>query len=184
MYQLIQISKINDFVFCPHSLYLHSIYDSFSQKVYHRRSQTRGKAAHKNIDYGKYSTSKHILQGLAVYSQKYKLIGKIDLYDKKEKSLIERKYKIKQIYDGYRYQLYAEMFCMEEMGYEIKKLLMHSLADNKRYTVPLPTKEQIREFETVLDEIWQFDAGQEVEDIPKSKCENCIYSQLCDFSKC
>jgi len=100
MHSLIQITKLNDFIFCPRSLYLHSIYDNFSQKVYHRTPQSVGKLKHDNIDKEQYSTAKRYLQGLEVASEKYGLVGKIDIYDTEKMELIERKNKVKQILQG------------------------------------------------------------------------------------
>ena len=156
MEQYIQISKLNDFIFCPRSVYFHSIYENFNQKTYHRTPQTVGKIKHANIDKGSYSSAKKYLQGLPVYSDKYNLMGKIDIYNKKDKILIERKYKVKKIYDGYRYQLYAHYFCLQEMGYRIKKMFIHSLADNKRYKIALPKHKKIKEFEEVVNNIKKF----------------------------
>ncbi len=182
MYELIQISKINDFIFCPYSLYFHSIYENFKQDIYHEVSQKRGKIRHENIENSQYSTSKNFLQGLSVYSEKYKLIGKIDIYDKKNKSLIERKYKVKQIFDGYKYQLYAEMFCMQEMGYEVDKLFIHSLSDNKRYEISLPNETEVQKFKYVLEQIWKFDFDETKKVVSPLKCKNCIYRQLCEYN--
>ena len=44
---------------------------------------------------------------LDVYSDEYKIVGKIDLYDEISKTLIERKKFVKKIYDGYIFQLYG-----------------------------------------------------------------------------
>src|SRR3989338_8357855 len=96
MEHYIQISKLNDFVFCPRSVYLHSIYDSFTQKTYHRTPQLVGKIKHQTIDKKTYSTSKDILCGLEVYSEKYNLVGKIDIFYKKKGLLVERKTKVKK----------------------------------------------------------------------------------------
>ncbi len=43
----IQISKLNDFIFCPKSLFLHTIFEKFSQNNYHSKFQSRGKFSHK-----------------------------------------------------------------------------------------------------------------------------------------
>ncbi|MEI6222446.1 MAG: type V CRISPR-associated protein Cas4 [bacterium] len=184
MYQLIQITKINDFIFCPYSIYLHAIYESFTQQVYHQTPQTTGKANHKIIENNKYSTSKHVLQGIPVYSEKYQLIGKIDIYDQKEKTLIERKTKVKKIYDGYKYQLYAQYFCLLEQGYAVEKLCIHSLTDNKRYKISIPDAEEQTKFEEVLQRMWHFEAEKTLQKQPPNKCNNCIYSTLCEFSTC
>ncbi len=178
MHSLIQITKLNDFIFCPKSIYLHSIYENFSQKTYHRAPQYTGKLKHENIDKGKYSSAKRYLQALEVASSKYGLIGKIDIYDRQDKFLIERKNKVKHIYDGYKYQLYAQMFCLQEMGYIVKKLFIHSLSDNKRYEVNLPDKEEMQKFKKLIEEINNFDPA-EFKPKNKNKCEQCIYKELC-----
>jgi CRISPR/Cas system-associated exonuclease Cas4 (RecB family) len=50
MESYIPISKINDFLYCPLSLYLHLSYEEFDQKNYHEEAQTAGKLVHKNIE--------------------------------------------------------------------------------------------------------------------------------------
>ncbi|MFH1030792.1 MAG: type V CRISPR-associated protein Cas4 [bacterium] len=179
MEDYIQISKINDFIFCPYSLYYHSIYENFSQKVYHESPQTKGKIKHECIDKGKYSTAKKFLQGMDVYSEKYGVCGKIDIYDKEEQSLIERKNKVVKIYDGYKYQLYAQYFCLLEMGYEIKKMFIHSLSDNKRYKIDLPTGEELEKFEKIISDMRSFKIEKDKIEKNGNKCAMCIYRQLC-----
>jgi len=158
---------------------MHSIYVQFSQKLYHRVPQAIGKIKHENIDEGRYSTAKKYLQGIEIYSEKYNIVGKIDIYDKEKCALIERKNKISNIYDGYKYQLYAQMFCLEEMGYKVKKIILHSLSDNKRYKLSLPNAEEIRNFAAVIDEIKKFDISNFNYLDNENKCNNCIYKELC-----
>ena len=178
MEEYIQISKLNDFLFCPYSVYLHSVYEKFSQKVYHSTPQTVGKICHKNIEQGRYTTTKWILQGLGVFSEKYGLVGKIDIFDIKKGWLIERKYKVKKIFDGYKFQLYAQMFCLEEMGYKVKALFIQSLSDNKRYQIFLPDAKEVKKFELLIEKIKNYRVNQEY---PKNsnKCSYCIYKPLC-----
>jgi CRISPR-associated protein Cas4 len=179
----IQISKLNDFIFCPNSLYLHSIYESFSDDTYKQKPQVVGKIRHENIDNAYYSSSSRYLQGIPVYCEKYNLVGKIDIYDSKEKILVDRKYRVKQIFDGYKYQLYAQYFSMIEKGYEVKNLFIHSLSDNRRYEIGLPNKEEIKRFEDLIKKIWKFYENQEEFDVNASKCANCIYNTLCHYAK-
>jgi len=100
MEDYIQISKLNDFIFCPYSVYLHSVYEDFNPKIYHRSVQTVGKIAHKSVDKKAYTTAAHILQGIEVCSQTYGLAGKIDTFDITCGALVERKYKIKKFLGG------------------------------------------------------------------------------------
>lgn len=174
----IQISKLNDFIFCPYSVYLHGVYENFSQKVYHEEVQIIGKISHETIEEKRYTTSKWILQGIDVYCEKYNLAGKIDIFDIELGFLIERKYKVKKVYDGYKYQLYAQMFCLKEIGYEVKKLFIHSLSDNKRYNIILPDKNEIAKFEALIKEINNYQAEQKVLK-NLSKCARCVYKPLC-----
>lgn len=123
------------------------------------------------------------MQGSPVYSEKYSIVGKIDIYDTADKALIERKYKVKKVYDGFRYQLYAQYFCLLEKGYEVKEMYIHSLSDNKRYQIDLPDETEIKRFENLLDQINHFYFKNESLDIPKEKCMNCIYNTLCPYAK-
>jgi len=179
------IAFLNDFIFCPRSIYFHQLYGRAEQRLYQTTDQTNGKAAHKTIDSQSYTTSKQVLQGMEVYSERYNIGGKIDTFDIGKGLLVERKKKIKVIYDGYIYQLYAQYHCLTEMGYRVKALKFYSMDDNKSYPVKLPGDdlERQRAFEDLLEQMRSFDL-----DAPftanKSKCMRCIYHNLCDTARC
>ncbi len=184
MEQPLNITALNDFVFCPVSIYFHGLYGSMEKMLYQTSAQTQGAEAHRSIDRKTYSTSTDILQGIDVYCEKYYLIGKIDLFYQSSGILIERKKKVKQIYDGYIWQLYAQYFCLSEMGYMVNKLRIHSLDDNKTYEVPLPEEKPDlrRRFEKCIEEIQSFDMTTFIQTNAK-KCTHCIYEPYCDRSK-
>lgn len=168
----IQISKINDFTFCPATLYLHSMYEGFNQETYHETPQVVGKLNHETVDAGTYSTAKKFMAGTEVYSGEYNIMGKIDIYDKEAQTLIERKTRIKKIYDGYRYQLYAQYYCLTEMGHPVKKLILRSLEDNKSYEVPVPSENDRKEFESILSAMRNFDPKT----LLSHRCPKCAMS--------
>lgn len=178
MENYIQISKLNDFIFCPYSLYLHTIYDNFNKEQYQEVSQTRGTLAHESISLGKYGNTKRYWQDVSVYSEHLKLSGKIDIYDSKEKILIERKYKIKKIYFGYKLQLFAQYYCLFEKMIIANKICLHSLSDNKRYYLQLPNLNDYERLENISSSIqnYYFDNFE----ANNNKCKNCIYATLCD----
>jgi CRISPR-associated exonuclease Cas4 len=176
MESYIQISKINDFLYSPQSLYLHSVYESFDTDIYHEEPQIIGKINHENIEEGRYSTAKRYLQGLSVYSEKYNLGGKIDIYDTTTKNLCERKTYIHNIYEGQRFQLFAQMFAMEEMGYEVKSLSIQSLRNNRRHEIDLPDKHDIARFEKTLQKMREYDAS--LPDDSVYRCNLSIYRHL------
>lgn len=180
METFVQISKINDFIFCPKSIYLHSVYESFEEGCYHETPQKIGKIAHESIDNSYYSSRSNVLQGIAVFSEKLGLCGKIDIFDITKGELVERKFKIKQIFDGYKYQLYAQMFALLEMGYSVKSIFLHSLSDNKRYKIEFPDKRELASFLVLIQEIREFNLSNFRADLQdEGKCLGCIYKPLC-----
>jgi len=184
MDEVIQISKINDFIFRPHSIYLHGVYESFHENIYQDTPQRQGKIVHETIENSTYSSAKRYLQGVSVYSQKYRLVGKIDIYDTKDKALIERKYKIEYIYDGQKYQLYAQCIAMCEAGYEVERLFIHSLSNNKRYAIDLPDEEELIHFGLVINSIREYSVLSSTHSVNPVKCTKCIYRQLCHKALC
>ena len=138
MENYISISFLNDFIFCPRSIYFHQIYKTFDTAVYHGSIQIKGRMAHLNIDNKKYSTKKDVLQGLCVYSNKYSLCGRIDLFNQKAGRLTERKKRVAKIYKGFIFQIYAQYYCLTGMGYNVRELCIYSLDDNKNHPILLP----------------------------------------------
>lgn len=110
--------------------------------LYHAKPQTRGKIAHETVDNKTASNRKDDLLSLPVYSGQYKLMGKVDVYRKREKLLIERKYQMKQIFQGQIYQLWAQYFCLLEMGYEVERMAFYETSTNKMIPVALPNSEE------------------------------------------
>ena len=135
----IAIANLNDFIFCPVSIYFHALDAEADVILFQDTVQLNGTFAHKSIYDATYSTRKDVLQGMAVYSEQYNLSGKIDIFDIQQGRLTERKKKIKTIYDGYVFQLYAQYFCLQEMGYDVKEMRLYSISDNKTYQIALPS---------------------------------------------
>lgn len=84
----LNITALNDFIFCPISLYFHNMYDGVDRNLFQDIYQLNGTKAHEAVDEGKYSTSAAVLQGLEVYCDRYNLIGKIDIFNKKTGLLV------------------------------------------------------------------------------------------------
>ena len=68
------LTWLNDFIFCPASIYFHNLYGTVSSVSFQDVSQINGSDAHRRLDSGKYSTRKTLLSGISVYSEKYNLI--------------------------------------------------------------------------------------------------------------
>lgn len=177
----IRLSNLNDFIFCPKSIYYHNIYDGYEKKIYQEEEQIAGTIAHEAIDNANYSTRKDILQWTPVYSEKYKIAGKIDLFYIKEGKLVERKSKIEKIYLGYRYQLWWQMLCLEEAGYKVNQMQIYSMQDNKVYKIYRPNTDDLTKFEEMLEKYRKFEILDENWTQNTEKCRRCIYRELCDY---
>ena len=179
----ILISQLNDFVFCPVSIYFHNLYGVQAVDTYYDHYQLLGRDAHETIDTSKYSTSNQILQGTSCYCEKYNLVGKIDLFDIQKGVLTERKRTIKTVFDGYVFQLYGQYFSLKEMGYCVNCIRLYSYTDNKLYPQKLPEDDPVMfsKFERVISEIreYSFDKFKQTN---CDKCKHCIYEPACDRS--
>jgi CRISPR-associated exonuclease Cas4 len=186
MESYIPISYLNDFIFCPRSIYYHQVHGSLGQGMYHAKEQTLGVISHESIEEESYSTRKDVLMNLEIYSEKYNLVGKLDIFDNKAKKLIERKHKIQKIYDGYVFQVYAQYFALVEMGYEVEEIVIRDKSQNKNYPIPLPSQDEImfQKFENLINDINEFDLSNPNFTPNIEKCKKCIYSHICDYSLC
>ena len=179
------ISYLNDFIFCPRSIYFHQCFGRVYKRLYHSTAQSDGLNAHKSIDEKSYSTSSSVLQGIEVYSERYRLAGKIDIFDSELKLLTERKKRIKVVYDGYIFQLYAQYFCLKEMGYDVERIRLYSLDNNKIFPILKPEKNtyMFQKFESLIKQMSSFSLEENFE-TNINKCNHCIYNPICDVSAC
>lgn len=178
MFTQIPITYIKDFDFCPRSLYFHGVYEVLGEGHYKAAPQRNGTLRHSASDEGRYSSRKRFLQGMEISSEKYGLVGKIDIYDCEARMLVERKAKIKYIFPGYRWQVMAQMVCLEEMGFPVDGAVLHSLEDNKRYRQEFSVDDW-KEFLGVLSAMRSFDIAKTKPIAETQKCDRCIYRTLC-----
>ena len=147
--------------------------------VYHAKPQTRGRNAHETVDVKNVSKSNNIIEALPIISHELGIFGKIDIYNLKSKSLIERKYALKKIYQGQYYQLWAQYFCMKEMGYEIDSLSFYEISTRKTISVEKPRKHDKDELINFINSYRNYDLHAPFT-INRNKCSHCIYCNLCD----
>ena len=188
MQDYIKLSTLNDFIFCSKSVYYHKLYDNYEKNLYQEEAQKTWTIIHQSIETKSYSTSKHILQWISVYSENYKIAWKIDIFDTKTWELTERKTQIfldkmwkPKIYLWQKYQLWGQMFCLEEMWYHVEKISIYSVKDNKKYKIYKPSTNQILKFEKLLEDYHKFNLLQKNWRQNTKKCIRCIYRELCDY---
>lgn len=182
MEEPIAFAVLNDFVFCPASIYFHGMYDGIEGLLYKEAPQLRGTQAHSKIDAGT-QYNKDIISGISLYVERYNLIGKIDCYKESTHTLIESKRVIKTIYDGYIFQLYAQYFGMIEAGYPIDELRVYDISHNKFYSVAKPEEDPVmlKKFESLIKQIRAFSLADFTPE-SSTKCQNCIYCNICSWS--
>lgn len=176
----ITFSQLNDFLFCPHSLYIHECYRPYSTALYHDQPQVAGKLAHGTIDQNNYNKSDWIT-GMWLCSPSLRICGRADLFNPKTGELIERKRLIRRIYPGQLMQIWAQWFCLEEMGHPVHGLAIHSLADNSRYPLDSPTPMQKESLRDLIDHIFAYNPSRSSPLVVPAKCASCIYSPLCPY---
>ena len=180
MTDYISLSVLNDFVFCPYSIYLHQVYMEADEDLYKATPQTQGSIAHQPVDSKTASSRKSNLMSLPVYSEVLGITGKIDIFKQDTGKLIERKYCLKQIFRGHYYQLWGQYFCMTEMGYAVNELAFYEICSNTMIPVALPGKAEREEMERFIQRIRAFDPSHDIFSINANKCRHCIYCNLCD----
>ena len=180
MSDYIPLSTLNDFIFCPYSIYLHSVYMEADEDLYKAFPQTKGTIAHKGVDEKNGRTLKNDIMSLPVYSDELKISGKIDVYKQDKHLLIERKNNLKRIFRGQIYQLWGQYFCMKEMGYEVDKLAFYEISTHKMIDVELPGDLDKLELIGFIKQFKEYNPASTMLKVNPNKCMHCIYCNLCD----
>lgn len=149
------------------------------EEIFHAIPQTSGRIVHKAVDNKSSSSLKNEIQSLPISSDELGVMGKIDIYRQSEKLLVERKNNLKQIYRGQIYQIWAQYFCMIEMGYEVEKLAFYEISTNKMIPVDLPTETDKEELISFINRFKTYDPDSSFQ-INENKCRHCVYCNLCD----
>ncbi len=178
----ISFSELNDFLFCPQSLYLHTLYKNYKSNVYHDTPQTDGKAAHETIDQATYNKGGWET-GVWLSSPSYRIYGRCDLYNPTTGELVERKRTIRRIYEGQRMQAWAQAMCLMDMGKSVTSVTLHSLTDNLRYSIPVPDEKIKLQVKQLVHQMLTYKANytHETKTID-TRCRHCIYAPLCPIA--
>ena len=180
MNDYIPLSMLNDFIFCPYSIYLHSMYMESDGDLYKATPQTKGTFAHQGVNEKKGSTRKSDIMSLPVYCDELGISGIIDIYKQDKHLLVERKNNLKHIFRGQIYQLWGQYFCLTEMGYEVEQLAFYEISTNKMISVELPGETGKQELCNFIEKFKNYAPDSCIIHINSNKCSHCIYSNLCD----
>lgn len=149
------------------------------EDIFHASPQSIGKASHASVDNKTYSNRTSDILSLPIISNELGIMGKIDVYKADKKELVERKYQLKQIYKGQIYQLWAQYFCLVEMGYEVGSIAFYEIATNTSHPISLPTNENRTELCEFIERFKNFNPEDDII-VNYNKCVHCVYCNLCD----
>lgn len=180
MTDYIPLSALNDFVFCPYSIYLHNVYMEADEDLFQATPQTKGAMAHQGVDQKTGSTRRNDIMSLNVYSDELGISGKIDIFKQDQRLLIERKNNLKRIYQGQIYQLWGQYFCMTEMGFSVERLAFYEISSNKMLEVKTPDERGKLELITFIQRFKAYNPENTMINVNPNKCAHCIYCNLCD----
>lgn len=178
MESYIPITWLKDYNFCPYSIYLHQVFAIGKEETFTAEPQQLGKTAHRFIDSGE-STQEEI-KGIYVFSEELMIYGKIDIYYPLKFLLQEFKRKVNKMYKGLYYQIWAQYFCLIEMGFTVKELNIVSIIDENIIPVDIPLKKEYNELLSQIELIINYNPSKDKFEVNQNKCRHCIYCTLCD----
>lgn len=177
---LIPISLIGNYLYCPYSIYLHNVYMETDDSVYKAEHLYKGSAVHRAVDEKRSDNRKDVLQAFPVYSERLGLVGKIDVFNMRTGELVERKTKVDRIYPRHIYQLWAQMFCLKEMGYTVTSLSLYDYTSNKKHVVELPSSQEEDDFGQFIEKMRAYNPCEDTIDVNEHQCRHCIFTNMCD----
>ncbi len=137
MEEIIAISALNQFVFCPRRCALMHIEGIWSDNEH----TAKGTILHKKADERGYETDGRakLLRALPLYSKRYGLSGKADIVEIRGREIIPVEYKKgkRRDFDNDNIQLTAQGLCLEEMfGTRIRRgFIFHAASKRRREVV-------------------------------------------------
>lgn len=137
MSEIISISVLNQYVFCPRRCALMHVEGIWSDNEH----TAKGTILHKTADERGYETDGkgRIVRALPLYSEKYGLSGKADVVEMRPDEIIPVEYKKgkRREFDNDNVQLMAQGLCLEEMfGRKILRgFIFHAASKRRREVV-------------------------------------------------
>lgn len=178
---LIPITNLNDFLFCPYSIYLHGVYHGAEGETVKATVQNKGTLTHQKENSEKRS-QQGVITELPVISEKIGIQGVIDSLDTLTGTLTEYKNHLKGPFKGQIIQIQAQALCLHEMGYEVKIARLLVLSDRHVIEVPLPSRAEKKEITKLVKKIKAYNPEDEIP-VNINKCKKCIYCALCEKSE-
>ena len=180
MTDIIAISALNQYVFCPRRCALMHVEGIWSDNEH----TAKGTILHKNADERGFEMSgvAKLLRALPLYSEKYGLSGKADIVEVRADEIIPVEYKKgkRREFDNDNIQLTAQALCLEEMFEKAisRGFIFHAASKRRREVVF--DEDLRRETIAVIEAVREL---LEIEIIPaaelKPRCDGCSLRGTC-----
>ena len=180
MEDIIAISTLNQYVFCPRRCALMHIEGIWSDNEH----TAKGTILHEHADERGYETigKARVLRALPLYSHKYGLSGKADIVEVRGKEIIPVEYKKgkRREFDNDNIQLTAQALCLEEMfETEIKRGFIYHASSKKRREVLIDEDLRKATIETI-EKVRELLSNEHIPSAEyKPRCEGCSLYNIC-----
>lgn len=179
--ELILISSINQYVFCPRRCALIHVEGIFEDNEH----TVKGSLLHDHPDTPGYETaddSAKILRALPLFSKEHGLVGKADIVEMREKQPTPVEYKKgrKKQWGNDDIQLCAQALCLEEMFHAtIDKGFIYHAASKRRREVFFDDKLRGETFQTIEAVRKMLEDGAVPPAMLAPKCDGCSLRKIC-----
>lgn len=180
MEDIIAISALNQYIFCPRRCALMHV-----EGIWHDNEHTaKGTVLHKNADKVGYESTKDakILRALPLFSHNLGLSGKADIVEMRADEIIPVEYKKgkRRKFDNDDIQLTAQALCLEEMfARKIKRGFIYHAASRRRREAIFDESLRAETIKTIkkVRELLQNEIIPKAE--YKPRCEGCSLYNVC-----
>jgi CRISPR-associated exonuclease Cas4 len=180
MEDLLRLSLLNDFIFCPRRAALKGIEGQWGENAH----TALGDLLHEHADEPGYETDEGVtvLRALPLYSDRYGLSGKADIVELRAGKPVPVEYKKgrKRDFDNDDVQLCAQALCLEEMFATEVPLgwIYHASSKRRREVAFAPglRAETIQAIQNVRDLLH---AGQVPPAVLMPRCDGCSLRPVC-----
>ena len=180
MEEVIAISALNQFVFCPRRCALMHVEGIWADNAH----TLRGTQIHEHADAPGYETERGVtlLRAVPLYSRRYGLSGRADIVEKRGRELIPVEYKKgpRRKFDNDDVQLCAQALCLEEMFQTTVRRGFIFHAASKRRREVLLNEELRQQTQTVIAAVRELLANETIPPAElKPRCDGCSLRGIC-----
>jgi CRISPR-associated exonuclease Cas4 len=180
MDEIVAISSLNQYVFCPRRCALMHVEGVWADNAH----TLRGAQVHEHADARGYEIERGVklLRAVPLYSRLYSLSGRADIVEQRGRELIPVEYKKgpRRKFDNDEVQLCAQALCLEEMFHTTveRGFIFHAASKRRREVVF--TEELRRQTQAAIAAVHELLANERIPPAElKPRCQGCSLRGIC-----